>query len=394
MKNMKDSFANPNIKVPFFTPSLSNSDKKAVLDALNGKLLTNGPKLVKFENKFKKFVNSRYSVGVSNATAALHLSLKVLGVGKNDEVIVPDMTFVATANAVLLAGAKPVLADVEEETMNISPESILASISHKTKAIMPVHFAGRSCDMTKIMKIAKTYKLFVVEDCAHAIGTKFKKKHVGTFGDCGCFSFYPTKNITTLEGGMVISNNKKIAENTSIARNHGITHSLTERYSKGFPWEYEIKEAGYNYRLDEIRATLGLSQLKKIQVMNKKRRDAFKYYNKFLKNIPGVSIPSEKNLNDHACHLYILRILKKKFPISRNQLFKKLLSEGIRTTVHYKPLNKFLIYRKLGVTRNKLVNSNKLYDEIISLPLYPDIKKHEQDIVIKVITSIQKNIKI
>jgi len=391
MKKLKDSFANPNIKVPFFTPSLSSSDKKAILDALNGKLLTNGPRLIKFENRFKKFVNSKYAVGVSNATAALHLSLKVLGVGKNDEVIVPDMTFVATANAVLLAGAKPVLADVEEETMNISPESILASISNKTKAIMPVHFAGRSCNMTKIMKIAKSHKLFVVEDCAHAIGTKFKNKHVGTFGDCGCFSFYPTKNITTLEGGMVISNNKKIAQGTSIARNHGINHSLTERYSKGFPWEYEIDEAGYNYRLDEIRATLGVSQLEKIQTINKKRRNAFKYYNKFLKDTPGISIPSEDDLNNHACHLYVLRILKNEFPISRNQFFKKLLSAGIRTTIHYKPLNKFSIYRKLGLTRSNLKNSNKLYDEIISLPLYPDIKKQEQDFVINTISSIQKN---
>ena len=391
MKKLKDSFANPNIKVPFFTPSLSSSDKKAILDALNGKLLTNGPRLIKFENRFKKFVNSKYAVGVSNATAALHLSLKVLGVGKNDEVIVPDMTFVATANAVLLAGAKPVLADVEEETMNISPESILASISNKTKAIMPVHFAGRSCNMTKIMKIAKSHKLFVVEDCAHAIGTKFKNKHVGTFGDCGCFSFYPTKNITTLEGGMVISNNKKIAQGTSIARNHGINHSLTERYSKGFPWEYEIDEAGYNYRLDEIRATLGVSQLEKIRTINKKRRNAFKYYNKFLKDIPGISIPSEDDLNNHACHLYVLRILKNEFPKSRNQFFKKLLSAGIRTTIHYKPLNKFSIYRKLGLTRNSLKNSNKLYDEIISLPLYPGIKKQEQDIVIKTISLIQKN---
>mgnify|MGYP001441136072 CR=1 FL=1 len=391
MKKIKDSFANPNIKVPFFTPSLSNSDKKAVLDALNGKLLTNGPRLIKFENKFKKFVNSKYAVGVSNATAALHLSLKVLGVGKNDEVIVPDMTFVATANAVLLAGAKPVLADVEEDTMNISPESILSSLSNKTKAIMPVHFAGRSCNMTKIMKIAKSHKLFIVEDCAHAIGTKFKNKHVGTFGDCGCFSFYPTKNITTLEGGMVISNNKKIARDTSIARNHGITHSLTERYSKGFPWEYEIDEAGYNYRLDEIRATLGLSQLEKIQTMNKKRRNAFKYYNKFLKDIPGVSIPSEVDLKNHACHLYVLRILKNEFPISRNQFFKKLLSAGIRTTIHYKPLNKFSIYKKLGLKRDNLKNSNKLYDEIISLPLYPDIQKQEQDFVINTISSIQKN---
>ena len=204
MKKLKDSFSNPDIKVPFFTPAISNLDKKAVLRSLNGKLLTNGPKLAEFEKKFSKFVNSRYAVGVSNATAGLHLSLRALGVGKNDEVIVPDMTFVATANAVLLANAKPVLADVDIKTMNISPQAILANITKKTKAIIPVHFAGRSCDMTKIMKIAKDYKLFVIEDCAHAIGTKFKNKHVGTFGDCGCFSFYPTKNITTLEGGMVI----------------------------------------------------------------------------------------------------------------------------------------------------------------------------------------------
>ena len=391
MKKLKDSFSNPDIKVPFFTPAISNLDKKAVLRSLNGKLLTNGPKLAEFEKKFSKFVNSKYAVGVSNATAGLHLSLKVLGIGKNDEVIVPDMTFVATANAVLLANAKPVLADVDIKTMNISPQAILANITKKTKAIIPVHFAGHSCDMTKIMKIAKEYKLFVIEDCAHAIGTKFKNKHVGTFGDCGCFSFYPTKNITTLEGGMVISNQKKIAEKIGIARNHGINHTLAERYSKGYPWEYEIDEAGFNYRLDEIRATLGLSQLQKINSMNNKRRNAFRYYNRFFKKIPGVIIPDEKNMNDHACHLYVLRILKNEFNLSRNELFKKLLNAGIRTTVHYKPLNKFSIYKKLGSIRKNVINSNKLYDEIISLPLYPDIKKQEQDIVIKTISLIQKN---
>ena len=391
MKKLKDSFSNPDIKVPFFTPAISNLDKKAVLRSLNGKLLTNGPKLAEFENKFSEFVNSRYAVGVSNATAGLHLSLRALGVGKNDEVIVPDMTFVATANAVLLANAKPVLADVDVKTMNISPQAILSNITKKTKAIIPVHFAGRSCDMTKIMKIAKDYKLFVIEDCAHAIGTKFKNKHVGTFGDCGCFSFYPTKNITTLEGGMVISNQKKISEKIGITRNHGINHTLAERYSKGYPWEYEIEEAGFNYRLDEIRATLGLSQLQKINSMNKKRRNAVKYYNKFFKKIPGIITPDEKNMNEHACHLYVIRIIEKEFYLSRDELFKKLLNAGIRTTVHYKPLSKFSIYKKLGSTRKNFINSTRLYNEIISLPLYPDIKKQEQDIVIKTISSIQKN---
>ena len=335
-------------------------------------------------NEFCKFLGlpEGHAVAVGNGTSALFLSLKALGIGKNDEVIVPNLTFVATANAVLQTGAKPVLADVENDTLNISPNSILSCLSKNTKAIIPVHFAGLPCNMTKIMTIAKSKKLHVVEDCAHAIGTKFKNKHVGTFGDFGCFSFYPTKNITTIEGGMVICKNKSLAENVRITRNHGISRTLKERYSIGYPWDYDIQEVGYNYRLDEIRSSLGINQLKKIKIFNKKRQNAFKYYNKCFKSTDGLIIPSEKNLQNNACHLYILRITDK-FKLTRNQLFKKLLSCGIRTTVHYKPLHKFEIYKKQGIIRDSLNNSNTLYDEIISLPLYPNIKKTDQDIVIK-----------
>ena len=388
MRIKKDSFDNPDIEVPFFIPSISYLDKKAVYNALNAKLLTDGPKLLEFEQKFSSFVNSKYAIGVSNATSALHLSLKALGIGRNDEVIVPDMTFVATANAVLLTGAKPVLTDVEKNTLNISPKAIKSNISSRTKAIITVHFAGKACDMTKIMKIAKSNNLYVIEDCAHAIGTKFKNKHVGNFGDFGCFSFYPTKNITTIEGGMIISQNKKLIEKVRINRNHGISRSLKDRYSKGFPWDYDIKEAGYNYRLDEIRSSLGLSQLKQIKTLNKKRQDAFRYYNKFFKKVKGIEIPNEKNLESNACHLYILRI-KSEFPISRNELFEKLLSKGIRTTVHYKPLHKFSIYKKKGILKKNMINSVELYDEIISLPLYPGITKKEQDYVVNTITNIE-----
>lgn len=388
MRVKKDSFENPDIEVPFFVPSLSSSDKKAIYNALNAKLLTDGPKLLEFEHKFSNFVKSKYAIGVSNATSALHLSLKALGIGRNDEVIVPDMTFVATANAVLLTGAKPVLTDVEKNTMNISPKAIKSNISSRTKAIIPVHFAGKACDMTEIMKIAKAKKLYVVEDCAHAIGTKFKNKHVGNFGDFGCFSFYPTKNITTIEGGMIISQNKKLIEKVRVSRNHGISRSLKDRYSKGFPWDYDIKEAGYNYRLDEIRSSLGLSQLKQIKILNKKRQEAFRYYNKFFKKLRGVEIPNEENLKSNACHLYILQI-KRDFPISRNELFEKLLSKGIRTTVHYKPLHKFSIYKMRGILKKNIVNSVQLYDEIISLPLYPGITKKEQDYVVNTITNIE-----
>lgn len=391
MKKQKDSFANPDIKVPLFIPSLSSVDKKAVSDALNAKLLTDGPILRNFESKFSNFIGSKYAAGVSNATSALHLSLNALGIGKGDEVIVPDMTFVATINAILLTGAKPVLTDVEHNSMNISPDSILSNISNRTKAIIPVHFAGKSCDMTKIMKIANSKKLFVIEDCAHAIGTKFKNKHVGTFGDFGCFSFYPTKNITTIEGGMIVSKKKSLIDTVRITRNHGITHTLKERYTKGHPWDYDVKIAGYNYRLDEIRASLGISQLKQIKNMNNQRKKAYKYYNKYFRNIKGISIPDDYTLSDDACHLYILKINKKLFSISRDDVFKKLLALGIRTSVHYKPLHKFPIYKKLGIIRNTLNNSAKLFNEIISLPLYPGIKKREQDFVINSILSLQKN---
>ncbi len=391
MKNKIDSFDNPKIKVPLFIPSLSASDKMAVRNALNKSLLTDGPQLEKFEINFGKYVNSKFAVGVSNATSALFLSLKALGIGKNDEVIVPDLTFVATVNAVLQTGATPVITDVENESMNISPDSIQSSISKKTRAIIPVHFAGRACNMNKIMKIAKLNQLYVVEDCAHAIGTKFKKKHVGTFGDFGCFSFYPTKNITTIEGGMIISKNKKLVNDVKILRNHGITRSLKDRYEKGFPWDYDISEPGYNYRLDEIRSSLGSSQLKQIKNMNKKRQSAFKYYNKHLKNIDGIITPNENNLLDNSCHLYIIKIMKNKFSISRDKLFAKLLNLGIRTTVHYKPLHKFPIYKKTGIVRTSLSISDRLYEEILSLPLYPNIKKQEQDYVIKKILEIKNS---
>ena len=219
MKN-SDVF-DSSIKVSFFSPIITDDDKRAVIDALDSTLLTDGPRLRQFEEAFAKFVGSKYAVGVSNATSALHLSLKSLDIGKGDEVIVPDMTFVATANAVLLCGATPVLSDIDDD-LNISISSIKKNLNPKTKAILPVHMAGKTAKIDEIMRIARKNKLVLIEDCAHAIGTRVKSKHVGTFGDAGCFSFYPTKNITTIEGGMVITNSKEIAKNIRSSRNHGI----------------------------------------------------------------------------------------------------------------------------------------------------------------------------
>lgn len=380
-KRIIDAFQNSKIKIPFFEPSISNGDRKAISNSLHGVMLTDGPQVRQFESKFQEFTGAKYAIAVSNATSALHLSLKSLGIGKGDEVIVPDMTFVATASAVLLTGATPVLADVNNSDLNISLASIEKNITKKTRAIIPVHFAGMPCNMKEIQKLARIHNLFIIEDCAHAIGASYKNRHVGTFGNAGCFSFYPTKNITTLEGGMVITNSSKVAEYVRIARNHGITKSLMQRFSGGFPWDYDVNEPGYNYRLDEIRSALGISQLKRIKKLNLQRHEVFDYYNKKLTGVSGIVTPNHSTDGTHAYHLYIMRITKK-YGITRNELFNRLLKQGVRTTVHYKPLHKFTAIKKSAKNYDKLVNSEKAYSEIISLPFYPTITKKQQDFVV------------
>ena len=378
-----DAFGNNFIKVPFFKPYIDNEDVKSIKNALKRSLLTDGPILQEFESKFSKFSGAKFSVGVSNATSALQLSLKALGVKKNDEVIIPDMTFVATGNAVLNVGAIPVLADINND-MNISLDSIQENINSKTKAIIPVHFAGKICNIKNIKKIARKNNLLLIEDCAHSIGAKFENNHAGTFGDAGCFSFYPTKNITTIEGGMVICNSKNISQKLQSLRNHGLTKSLNQRFTSGKPWDYDEVEPGYNFRLDEIRSSLGISQLKKISKLNNLRRKACEYYNYKLKNIDGIECPEISKNNDNAFHLYIIKI-KKEYGLSRDKLFLKLLNFGVRTSVHYKPLHKFTAFKKSAKIQGKLKNSKIIYNEILSLPLYPMISQKEQNLVINLI---------
>jgi len=385
---IKDTFEKSSIKVPFFLPTITKDDKKVVSEALDRSLLTDGPKLREFESSFAKFTGAKYAVGVSNATSALHLSLKAVGIEKNDEVIVPNMTFIATANAVLLCNAIPVFADVNDD-LTISPDSILENITSKTKAILPVHFAGKACNMNQLKKIAKSKNISIIEDCAHAIGTSYNNVHVGNFGKAGCFSFYPTKNITTIEGGMIITNSLKIASFLKTMRNHGITKSLSQRYLGAKPWDYDVKKPGYNYRLDEIRAALGLSQLKRIKRINKIREKLFDYYNSKLNEVEGIITPSKSKFGNDSFHLYICRI-QNKFGITRDNLYKKLLSMGIRTTVHYKPLHEYSALKKFKNRHERLENSKKIYKEIISLPFYLNMTKKEQDIVVNYIKKIKK----
>jgi perosamine synthetase len=381
----KDFFKDPKIKFPAYEPWISDDDKKIVSRALGQSMLTLGPQLEKFEADFCKYSKAKYAVAVSNCTAALHLSLMALGIKQDDEVIIPDLTFVADANAVLACNAKPVITDINKENFFLSISNLKKNITKKTKAIIPVHIYGQVCNIEEILDVAKDNNLKVIEDCAHAVGTFHKSKHVGTLGSTGCFSFYPTKNITTAEGGMVITNSKQIAEKVRQLRSHGMTKSLKNRYSGEYPWIFDIIEPGYNYRLDEIRAALGITQLKRIKKINQLRKNASSYYYKNLQNIPGIILPDMVNDKSHSYHLYTIRV-KSPYKLSRNQLFKKLKNDGIRTTVYWMPIHMYTAYRKFTNLSN-IKNTSKIYEEILALPLFPSITLKHQN---KVIACIKK----
>ena len=384
-----DSF-NQSIKVPAYVPWISKEDKDAVLKSLSQTMLTLGPTLEKFESMFAKYTKSKHAVAVSNCTAALHLSLKALGIEKGDEVIIPDLSFIADANAVIATGAIPVLADIENDGFSISIKSIKQKITRKTKAIIPIHIYGEVCKIMEIHDIAKSNNISVVEDCAHAIGTFYKGKHVGNFGSMGCFSFYPTKNMTTAEGGMVITDSSKLAEKVRQLRSHGMTKSLAKRYSSKYPWLFDVKEPGYNYRLDEIRSALGISQLRRINKINALRKKAAAYYTTNLAKAKGIIIPRIVDDKSHSYHLYTIRVTKS-FGMSRDRLYNLLRKNGIRTTLYWTPIHEYTAYKKFVKNSSDYTNTKKTYEEILALPLYPTISRSKQKRVIDCIIRNSKN---
>ena len=362
------------MKVPYFEPWITDNDKKNVIKSLNQRWLTNGPFLSKFENKFQNYINSKYALGVGSATHALHLSNRALGIGPGDEVIVPTFTFAATANSVLYCGATVVLADIDPSTFNISLKSIKNLITKKTKAIIPVHYGGQSCDMDEIMSIAKKNKLKVIEDCAHSLGSKFNNSFCGTMGDVGCFSFYPTKIITTGEGGMITTNKNNLLKKFKQLRSQGMDITPNQR-EKLIQWKYDVVDLGYNYRLDEIRSSLGLSQLNRINNINKLRIKIADKYNKLLKNIKGISLPVIKSNRNHIFHLYSIKI-EKEYYLQRNELFKKLSDKGIGTSVQYYPLH-LMSYNKNKYNNLDFPIANKIKDRILCLPIFPTMTEKQ-----------------
>ncbi len=373
------------MKVPYFVPWINDDDKKYVMRALNQHWLTNGPIVKKFEEKICNFIGSKYSVGVGSGTHALHLAVRSLGIGLGDEVIVPTLTFAATANAVSYCGAKPILSDVDLDTFNISTDEIKKKITKRTKAIIVVHYGGQSCDMNEIMLLAKKHNLFVIEDCAHSLGSTYRNHKCGNIGHVNCFSFYPTKVITTGEGGMVTTNTSQIYNKIKLLKSQGMNILPADREAAA-QWRYDIVDLGYNYRLDEIRASLGLSQANRINEINETRIKIAAKYDERIKKIKGISIPKTKSDRNHIYHLYTIKI-EKDFDLTRDELFQKLHKNGISTSVQYYPLHLMSYNKTTYRNKNKeFPNANLLKDQILSLPIYPTMTTKQIEYVISNLT--------
>lgn len=372
----------------FGQPIIEQPEIDEVIDSLKNAWLGSGPKVTQFELDFAKYKSIPYAAALNSCTAGLHLSCKVLNLQPGDEVITTAMTFCATVNAIIHAGATPVLADIDPLSWNINPKDIERKITPNTKAIIPVHFAGRACDMDSIMLLAEKYKLAIIEDCAHAIETEYKGKKAGTFGDFGVFSFYATKNIVTGEGGMVISNDQDKISKIKMLALHGMSKDAWKRFSDEGYKHYLVEEAGYKYNMMDIQAAIGIHQLKRIEAYSQKREHIWNLYLDEFKNLPiSMASPIEKNTR-HAYHLFILRIDKKECGISRDTFLTEMTKKNIGVGVHYQAIPNHPFYQKTyGWKPDEYPNAVKFGQETVSIPLSARLNESEIE---RIITSVKE----
>ena len=348
-------------------PQIGDEEKKAVIKTMESGIIACGPKTEEFEKKFAEYVKTKYAVATTSGTTALHLALLSLDIKSGDEIILPSFSFVATANSIRFCNATPVFCDVNPKTFNIDVNKIEKLITNKTKAIMPVHLYGQSADMDPILEIGQDNGLFVIGDAAQAHGAKYDKRMVGSFGDMECFSFYPTKNMTTGEGGMITTNDQSLVERLNSIRNHGREQAK---------WGYEHGRIGYNYRMTDIAAAIGIEQLKKLPDFNKKRKENAKYLNENLKNIEEIEIPYVLEKAEHVYHQYTIKCN------NRDQIINKLKENDIGYGIYYpKPMHYFEHLKIYG--HKDLKNSEKLSEQVLSLPVHPGIKSVDLDKIVK-----------
>ncbi|MBE8612153.1 UDP-4-amino-4,6-dideoxy-N-acetyl-beta-L-altrosamine transaminase [Morganella morganii] len=379
--------------LPFSFPEIGQEEIDEVVDSLKSGWITTGPKAKRFEQDFAEYLGGNVeAIAINSATAGLHLALEAIGIGLGDEVIVPTYTFTTTAEVVRYLGADPIFVDSCDDTLNMDPAKFEAAITNKTKAVIPVHFAGLACDMDTIISIARKHDLKVVEDAAHAFPAIYNGKLIGTLDtDATVFSFYANKTMTTAEGGMLVSKHPDIIARAKVMRLHGISRDAFDRYQSKTPaWFYEVIEPGFKYNMPDISAAIGIHQLKRINDFQVKREAMAQYYNDKFKNLPLILPVDAKDNNQHAWHLYPIR-LTDNVKISRDDFILEMSKRNIGCSVHFIPLHKHPVWRdKYNLTPEQFPVAENNFQRIISIPLYTAMTREDQDRVITAITEIIK----
>ena len=370
--------------IPYGKQTIEQDDIQAVVDVLQSDFLTTGPKIAEFEQTVADYVGAKYAVAISNGTSALHAACFAAGIGPGDEVITTPLTFAASANCVLYCGGTPVFADVDPKTYNIDPEDIQRKITDRTKAIIAVHLAGQPCDMDAIHSIAREHGLIVIEDGAHALGSVYKGKKVGSMSDMTTFSFHPVKPITTGEGGMIVTDNEDFYKKMILFRSHGITRDDSMMTRNDGPWFYQQFDLGYNYRITDIQCALGCSQMKKLDRFLALRKEIVAHYNEAFADCDNIITPYQLSDTESGWHLYIVQVKK----CDRRQVFENMREKGIGVNVHYIPVYMHPYYQEHGYENVHCANAEEIYSHIISLPLYPGLTSEQQDYVIDTLKSL------
>jgi dTDP-4-amino-4,6-dideoxygalactose transaminase len=383
--------------IPFSVPEIGEEEIAEVVNTLKSGWLTSGVKTQQFEKEFREYTGAKQSLALNSCTAALHVAMIALDIKPGDEVITTPLTFCATVNTILHVGAKPVLADIGEDG-NIDPIEIERKITNKTKAILPVHLAGLPCEMDAIWKLARVHKLKVIEDAAHAVGTHYRGKHIGSAtskSDAVAYSFYATKNLTTGEGGMVTTNSKALLDRMRILALHGIGRDAWNRYGRHGSWFYEVLEAGFKYNLSDLQSSIGIHQLRKLEQFAQIREQRAALYSHLLRDVEEIELPATRANTRHAWHLYALRLRLDKLKIDRNQFIEQLRERNIGTSVHFIPIPLHPYYSSwAGKRAAACPKAIEMYNRLVSLPMYPGLSEEKvfriADEIRKIIGSAKK----
>lgn len=376
-------------KIGYGRQSIDDADIQAVVDVLKSDFLTCGPKLEEVERKLCEITGAKYAVLISNGTAALHAACYAAGIQNGDEVITTPITFAASANCALYCGARPVFADINPETYNISPEKIEEKITDRTKAVVAVDFTGQAVELDQIQEICQKHHLILIEDGAHSIGTKYNGTPVGSIADLTTFSFHPVKTVTAGEGGAVLTNDEEFYKKLLLFRSHGITRN--ENWMSGKPeggWYYEQMELGMNYRMTDIQAALLGSQLDRLETFAKRRREIVRMYDEAFQEMPEIIVQKEIPQSDTVRHLYLLRLNPEHLKAGRKEIFDALTAENIGCNVHYIPVYYFPYYQKLGYQKGLCPNAEALYERLITIPLYFGMSDEDVQNVIQAVKKV------